>query len=162
MLLFADLNPSYIIIPAILYAGLSLPLKIVHLSSIANKDILSISQQLNTCNSIIVQHRKPDSFGRLVPEQTVITDKKLIENLSNVIKHKKFKLILPIKGHLATVDRIEVYMYKDDVQIGWFRVILNILEKGRDTGFHRYRSPDEQFYFNVREAIGLPRYIYKN
>jgi len=54
LLLFADLNPSYIIIPAILYAGLSLPLKIVHLSSIANKGILSISQQLNTCNSIIV------------------------------------------------------------------------------------------------------------
>lgn len=79
-----------------------------------------------------------------------------------MIKHKKFKLILPIKGHLATVDRIEVYMYKDDVQIGWCRVISSVLETGRDSSFHRYLSSDKQFYFNVREAIGLPRYIYKN
>lgn len=120
----------------------------------AAKDIAGTVKAIRSCSHLSVQN---DFYSALANgddvEKLRVSDPQAIERLARTIEDGRCKLMWS-KDVVSTQDCVDVVIYKDDIKVGWFRIIAGLMETGAPSDFRRYKSSDRHFSDTVRKAIG--------
>jgi hypothetical protein len=124
-------------------------------------NISEVLENLRSCTSLRVIN---SYFGRYFPvvgpraENLVITNPVFVKRLVDVLESPKYELAPEYMqgGHLLTIESMYIYIYKDEMKMGRFRLISGkILEVGDLPSIPLlYVSSDEYLLDRARDAIG--------
>jgi hypothetical protein len=119
----------------------------------------TVVKSLKKCTSLKVQNTFADrKVYKTVSEDIAITDREKIERLINVISADMVMNVeyrtIPQGVKLSTFDILEIYIYRDDVEIGWLYVLGQDIIKVHGSPL-KYQSSDRLLIRKVRSALGV-------
>jgi len=112
-------------------------------------EIASVKSDLKTCTSLRVY----DPWGGSKAFKGITEDTNVLGQLAALMANVKYERWRAM-GHWETPDIMDIILYKDDVQVRHFRIVLdNFLETNGILSVNTYRCSDSSLAEKIREIL---------